>query len=183
MDTGHIDIMLILDADLLDQRYPDPSQYPHRPTPIGADEAFIVAVPRRIAPRGQAGNTLELYANRGDQIHWRAIALSGGVSHAILYRIETDDQTGNKDTAIASTAVMLQSGRTVPIPDPAEPTRYAASAACDALRWSSDIARPGRLHCRLSFYLVRQHDIEGHLDISGYYRWDCTLNIGEFPAG
>ena len=183
MDTGCIDIMLILDADLLGRRYPDPSQNPHRPTPIGADEAFIVAVPRRVAPHGQASDTLALYAHRGDQIHWRALALSGDVSHALLYRIETDEQAGDADTAIASTAVMLQDDCSVPIPDPAEPTRYDASTARRALRWRCDIARPGRLHCGLSFYLVRQHSIEGHLVTSGYYRWDCTLNIGEFPAG
>lgn len=180
MVTECIDIMLILDTDLLRRRYPNPSQEAAHPTTIGADEAFIVATPRRIAQRGQGSDQLELHAD-GGEIHWRAIALSGNISHAIIYRIETDDSNLSADAGLVAAPEMMMSRSKRPIPVQDEPTRYVESSPQGRPGWRCEIRRAGLLHCGLCFYLVQQHDIEGHLDTAGYYRWDCTLTI-EKPA-
>lgn len=171
-----IDIKTVLDTALFRQRHANPSQNPHAPTEIEPEEAFVVVIPRRNVCR-HASDKLELVAGKGDVLRWHVSLAAGDRFHVILYKIIADPA----DVQLTTVPEIVVTSHVFPVPDTADPTRYAESQRVDTC-FRCKVNGYGRQYRTLLFYIVERSDVDGNLDTVGYFSWKSMLVIRE-PQG
>lgn len=171
---------VVLDASLLSQHNPQPSQNARRPTLIDPSYGFLFGAHDGAVTLQDQQDHLALRAQVGAKLVWRIRCLSSSNQFALAYQIKLLD-TGTPPSAPAagkklSVPVMSVQEHTVPVPDPAEPTRYSPGRQA-VISWNSRVKALGTQPCQLLFYLVGTDESTQTLNTLGYYALPLTLTL------
>lgn len=168
-----IDIKMVLDTAPFWQRHPDLSQNLHTPTEIEPEEAFMVAVPKQNVCK-HASDKLELAARKGDVLRWHVSHTARDLLYVILCKIMAD----SIDSQLTTIPKIAVTSRSFPVPNTADPTRYAESQHVDTY-FHCKVNGYGKQYYTLLFYIVERNNVDGSLDTVGYFSWKSMLVIRE----
>jgi hypothetical protein len=159
-------ILLIIDAESLLSRFPDPSKDAATPTTIADGFIFFAA----------GNNSKEIVINDskvslpieiGRPIHFRGRSVSLISEHsAVIYRMTVDDSS-----VLSDPELKVHTGLTVPAPNPQSPTEPGSHQADDHF-WDCTPKTTGAIGCELSFMLVNQQ-----CEAAGYFQWATKIEI------
>lgn len=177
---------VVLDASLLLQHAPQPSQNARRPTVIDPACGFVFSASDGNAiPQDHPGH-LALSTQAGSTLIWRIRCLSSCNQYALAYQIKLLDEASTPAAPAAgkkiTAPVMSLREQTVPVPDPTDPVHYSASQQA-AISWNCRVKALGTQACQLLFYLVVTDETTQTLKTLGYYALPLTLTLQPVTAG
>ncbi|MFJ4194852.1 AidA/PixA family protein [Pseudomonas sp. NPDC089534] len=158
--------LLIVDAESLLARYPDPSLDPDNPTVI--DAGFVLAISgNAVGKKSGNDSKLTLPMNIGDECHLRGRSISLIAEHSVVfYAMDIGDSS-----VLSAPKLVVKPGLTVPAPDPANPTEPGSHQADDHY-WHCSATAKGSTPCRFDFMLVNQR-----CEVAGCFSWSVELVI------
>ncbi|MGE7956679.1 AidA/PixA family protein [Pseudomonas sp. NPDC089530] len=161
-------LLLIVDAETLLSRYPQPSQTPDDPTTI--DQGFIFALGGAHLPDASSTNgTLRIVASIGQafQIRGRTIALRAEHS-VVIYKIAIGTAG-----VLSPPELLVKPGQCVPALDPENPSQPVTHQADDHF-WRVTHLKPGVETCTISFMLVNTE-----CQVLGYFQREIKVTLTE----
>jgi len=164
--TSAHNVLLIVDAESVLARYPNPSLDAAAPTSItdgliffaiGNDSKNIVINDSKV--------TIPVEIDR--DLHFRGRSVSLIAEHSVVvYRMTVADSD-----VLSEPDLQINTDLTVPAPNPDDPTTPGSRKADDHY-WTCTPKKPGDVQCELSFMLVNQQ-----CEVVGYFHWTSGLKI------
>lgn len=164
--TEAYNVLLVVDAESVLSRYPQPSQDAAAPTSISDGLIFFTLgnISKEIVIND---SKLTLPVEVGRNIHLRGRSISLIAEHSVvIYRL-TVTQSG----ALSDPHLEVHPNLTVPAPNPENPTVPASRKADDHF-WVCTAKAAGVTQCELSFMLVNQQ-----CEAVGYFSWQTKVEI------
>ncbi|EJM19634.1 Inclusion body protein [Pseudomonas sp. GM18] len=159
-------VLLIVDAESLLSRYPQPSLEPQKPTVI--EDGFIFAVSAMTAAENVINDSkITLATNNGKAFHIRGRTVSLLAEHTVVFHNMTVDDAG----ILSPPKLIVHGDQTVPAPDPANPTQPGSHSADDHY-WECSQLSAGTATCELSFMLINQR-----CEALGYFSWKTEVTM------
>jgi hypothetical protein len=162
--TPH-NVLLIVDAESLLSRYPQPSLEPQNPTEI--EEGFVLAIGATI--NGINDSIITLPANTENTFHIRGRTISLLAEHSVVFYDISIGDAG----VLSVPELVVHDNLTVPAPDPANPTQPGSQQADDHY-WHCTPLATGLEACELSFMLI-----DKNCEALGYFCWAVDVNLME----
>jgi hypothetical protein len=164
--TDAHNVMLIVDAESVLARYPNPSLDAAAPTSI-TDGFIFFAIgnnPKEIVTND---STITIQVEIGRDLHVRGRSVSLIAEHSVVvYRMAVADSG-----VLCEPNLQIHTDLTVPAPNPDDPTTPGSRKADDHF-WTCTPKKPGEVQCELSFMLVNQQ-----CEVVGYFHWKLGLKI------
>jgi hypothetical protein len=159
-------VLLIVDAESLLSRYPQPSLEAQKPTVI--EDGFIFAISgTETTKKTKNDSKVTLTASNGQVFHLRGKTVSLLAEHSVVFH-----NISVSDAGILSPPKLVVNGeQTVPAPDPANPTQPGSHKADDHY-WECSQLTPGVVACELSFMLINQR-----CEVLGYFSWKTEVTL------
>lgn len=164
--TDAHNVLLIVDAESVLKRYPDPSLDAAAPTSITDGFIFFAT----------GNNSKEIVINDskpiihseiGRDLHVRGRSVSLIAEHSVVvYRMTVADSG-----VLSEPDLQIHTDLTVPAPNPDDPTTPGSRQADDHF-WTCTPKKPGDVQCELSFMLVNQQ-----CEVVGYFHWTVDIEI------
>ena len=155
-------VLLIVDAESLLSRYPQPSLESQNPTVI--EQGFIFVISGTKTTKSTTNDSIvTLAASNGKNFHIRGRTVSLLAEHSVVFY---DMSVG--DAGVLSTPELVVHGNlTVPAPDPANPTQPGSHTADDHY-WHCTQLATGVEACELNFMLINKScEVIGVLQLDG----------------
>ena len=119
-------VLLIVDAESLLSRYPQPSLDPQKPTVI--EDGFIFAISATTAAQNIINDSkIILTTNNGKVFHIRGRTVSLLAEHTVVFHNMTVHDTG----ILSPPKLIVHGDQTVPSPAPSNPTQPGSHSADD----------------------------------------------------
>lgn len=161
-------VLLIVDAESLLSRYPQPSLEPQNPTEI--TQGFIFAISGTDATQSTTNDSLlTLTARNGKNFHIRGRTVSLLAEHSVVFY---EMSVGNAGV-LSPPEWVVHSNLTVPAPDPANPTQPGSHTADDHY-WHCTQLSAGVETCVLNFMLINKS-----CEALGYFSWAVNVKLVE----
>jgi hypothetical protein len=159
-------VLLIVDAESLLSRYPQPSLEPQSPTVIEQGLVFFISS-NAITKNTESDSYLTLSTHNAKTFHIRSRTVSLLAEHSVvLYDLAVGD------AGVLSTPELIVHDRLkVPSPDIANPTQPASHEADDHY-WQCSQLVAGVESCELSFMLV-----DKNCKALGYFSWAVEVKL------
>ncbi|WP_460148325.1 AidA/PixA family protein [Pseudomonas sp. S2_A02] len=159
-------VLLIVDAESLLSRYPQPSLEPQKPTVI--EDGFIFAISDTMTTQNaKSDSKITLTANNGKVFHIRGRTVSLLAEHSVVFHNISVSDTG----ILSPPKLVVHDEQTVPAPDPANPTQPGSHKADDHY-WECSQLTPGVATCELSFMLINPR-----CEALGYFSWKTEVML------
>ncbi|UVL01280.1 inclusion body family protein [Pseudomonas sp. B21-048] len=159
-------VLLIVDAESLLSRYPQPSLDPQKPTVI--EDGFIFAISATTAAQNIINDSkIILTTNNGKVFHIRGRTVSLLAEHTVVFHNMTVHDTG----ILSPPKLIVHGDQTVPSPDPSNPTQPGSHSADDHY-WECSQLSTGAATCELSFMLINQR-----CEAVGYFSWKTEVTL------
>jgi hypothetical protein len=158
--------MLIVDAESVLARYPNPSLDAAAPTSI-TDGFIFFAIGNNSKEIVTNDSTITIQVEIGRDLHVRGRSVSLIAEHSVVvYRMAVADSG-----VLCEPNLQIHTDLTVPAPNPDDPTTPGSRKADDHF-WTCTPKKPGEVQCELSFMLVNQQ-----CEVVGYFHWKLGLKI------
>ena len=158
-------MLLIVDAESVLSRYPNPSLDAAAPTSI-ADGFIFFATGDNSKKIVTNDSKLTITVDIDRDLHVRARSVSLIAEHSIvMYALTADGD------ALSDPRLEVHTNLTVPAPNPDNPAEPGSKNADDHL-WICTPKNSGTAHCHLSFMLVNQQ-----CEAVGYFDWSTKIEI------
>jgi hypothetical protein len=159
-------VLLIVDAESLLSRYPQPSLEPQNPTVI--EDGFIFAISGTQTTKDAISDSnLNLFAINGKNFHLRGRTVSLLAEHSVVFY-----EMSVGDAGVLSPPELVVHGKlTVPAPDPANPTQPGSHTADDHY-WHFTQLAAGVEACVLNFMLI-----DKNCEALGYFSWPVEARL------
>lgn len=164
--TDAHNVLLIVDAESVLKRYPNPSLDAAAPTSI-TDGFIFFAIGNN--PKEIVINDSKpiIHSEIGRDLHLRGRSVSLIAEHSVVvYRMKVADSG-----VLSEPDLQIHTDLTVPAPNPDDPTTPGSRQADDHF-WTCTPKKPGDVQCELSFMLVNQQ-----CEVVGYFHWTLGLKI------
>ena len=159
-------VLLIVDAESLLSRYPQPSLESQNPTVI--EDAFIFPVSSSTTTQNAENDSkITLIASNGKVFHIRGRTVSLLAEHTVVFHNLTVDDAG----VLSPPKLIVHSDQTVPAPDPVNPIQPGSHSADDHY-WECSQLSTGVTVCELSFMLINQR-----CEAVGYFSWKTEVTL------
>ncbi|RON57134.1 AidA/PixA family protein [Pseudomonas frederiksbergensis] len=159
-------VLLIVDAESLLEKYPTPSMEAEKPTTI-SDGFIFVASGSSSEKNAKNDSKLTLTASNGKTFHIRGRTVSLIAEHSVVFY----DMAVGDTKVLSPPKLQVSSDLTVPAPNPENPTQPGSHQADDHY-WECTHLTPGVAACELSFMLVNQN-----CEVVGYFRWEVEVKL------
>jgi len=159
-------VLLIVDAESLLSRYPNPSQDAQVPTPI-SDGFIFFAVGDHSKEIVINDSKVILPVDIGRHIHFRGRTVSLIAEYSVVFYSMTVDS----DSVLSAPALEVHENLSVPAPNPENPSEPGGHQAHDHF-WTCDSKTPGVAQCEVSFMLVNQR-----CEAVGYFVWAVEMQV------
>ncbi len=156
-------VLLIVDAESLLSRYPEPSLMPQLPTVI--EDGFIFAIGGLKSTINDSNVTLK--ADNGTTFHIRARTVSLLAEHSVVFYEMSVGDAG----VLSAPKLVVHGNLTVPAPDPANPTEPGNHVADDHY-WECTRLSSGVETCELNFMLINKS-----CEALGYFSWAVEITL------
>jgi hypothetical protein len=161
-------VLLIVDAESLLSRYPQPSLEPETPTRI--EEGFIFAISGTQTPQSTTNDRLMTFlASNGKDFHIRGRTVSLLAEHSVVFY---EMSVGNAGV-LSPPELVVHANLTVPAPDPENPTQPGSHTADDHY-WHCTQLAAGVAACELQFMLINKN-----CEALGYFSWSVDVKLVE----
>ncbi|PWK32132.1 inclusion body family protein [Pseudomonas sp. B21-040] len=158
-------ILLIVDAESLLSRYPQPSLKPPLPTVI--EEGFILVIAGGKSTINDSKITL--HTSKETTFHLRGRTISLLAEHSVVfYEISVGDAG-----VLSAPELVVHGNLTVPVPDPATPTEPGNHQADDHY-WKCTRRSSGVETCELNFMLI-----DKNCEALGYFSWAVEVEMAD----
>ncbi|MBV4475053.1 AidA/PixA family protein [Pseudomonas botevensis] len=165
-DTNAHNVLLVVDAESLLSRYPEPSLDAENPTSIS--DGFILFVvgdiPKEIVTND---SKIRLPGTMGRDIHFRGRTVSLIAEHSVVIYGMTVDT----DTVLSAPHLEVHPDLTIPAPQPDAPSEPGNQKAHDHY-WASTPKAPGKVEFELCLMLVNQR-----CEAAGYFKWVVEVEV------
>lgn len=159
-------VLLIVDAETLLSRYPQPSLQADSPTPI--DDGFIFAAGGTQTKKSVKNDSLiTLTTNNGNTFHIRGRTVGLQAEHSVVFY----DMAVGDAGVLSPPQLIVHSGLTLPAPAPENPIQPVSQKADDHY-WQCQQLAPGVEKCELSFMVVNTS-----CEALGYFRWVVEVEL------
>lgn len=158
-------VLLIVDAESLFSRYPQPSLEPQKPTVI--EDGFIFIISGTETTQNTKNDSKVLTASNGQVFHVRGRTVSLLAEHSVVFHNISVSDTG----ILSPPKLVVHDEQTVPAPDPANPTQPGSHKADDHY-WECSLLTPGVATCELSFMLINPR-----CEVLGYFSWKTEVTL------
>jgi len=159
-------VLLIVDAESLLSRYPQPSLESQNPTVI--EDGFIFAISGTQTTKDAISDSnLNLFAINGKNFHLRGRTVSLLAEHSVVfYEMSVGDAN-----VLSAPELVVHGKLTVPAPDPANPTQPGSHTADDHY-WHFTQLASGVEACVLNFMLI-----DKNCEALGYFSWAVEVTL------
>ena len=160
--------LLIVDAESLLSRYPQPSLDPQNPTEIA--QGFIFAISGTETTQSTKNDSLVTFiARNGKNFHIRGRTVSLLAEHSVVfYEMSVGDAE-----VLSPPELVVHESLTVPAPDPENPTQPGSQTADDHY-WHCTQLTAGVEDCVLKFMLINKS-----CEALGYFSWAVKVKLAE----
>lgn len=156
-------VLLIVDAESLLSRYPQPSLKPQLPTVI--EDGFIFAVGGLQSTTNDRNMTLSV--DNGATLHIRGRTVSLLAEHSVVFYEMSVGDAG----VLSAPKLVVHGNLAVPAPDPANPTEPRRHQADDHY-WECTRLSSGVEGCELNFMLINTS-----CEALGYFSWAIEITL------
>ncbi|MGW8465179.1 AidA/PixA family protein [Pseudomonas sp. CLCA07] len=156
-------VLLIVDAESLLSRYPQPSLKPQLPTVI--EDGFIFFIGGMQSTNNDSNMTLN--ADNGTTFHIRGRTVSLLAEHSVVFYEMSVGDAG----VLSAPKLVVHGNLTVPAPDPANPTEPGNHVADDHY-WECTRLSSGVEACELNFMLINKS-----CEALGYFSWAVDVKL------
>ncbi|TPG80431.1 AidA/PixA family protein [Pseudomonas arsenicoxydans] len=156
-------VLLIVDAESLLSRYPQPSLKPQLPTVI--EDGFILVIGGHKSNINDSNMTLN--ADNGTAFHIRGRTVSLLAEHSVVFYEMSVGDAG----VLSAPRLVVHSNLTVPAPDPENPTEPGTHQADDHY-WECTQISSGVEACELNFMLISTS-----CEALGYFSWAVDVKL------
>jgi len=156
-------VLLIVDAESLLSRYPQPSLKPQLPTVI--EDGFIFAIGGHKSTTNDSNITLTV--DDGATFHIRGRTVSLLAEHSVIFYEMSVGDAG----ALSAPKLVVHGNLTVPAPDPANPTEPGNHVIADHY-WECKRLSSGVAACELNFMLINKS-----CEALGYFSWTLEVKL------
>jgi len=161
-------VLLIVDAESLLSRYPQPSPDPQNATRI--EEGFIFAVSGTQTPQSTTNDSLMTFlVSNGKDFHIRGRTVSLLAEHSVVFY---EMSVGNAGV-LSPPELVVHTNLTVPAPNPESPTQPGSHTADDHY-WHCTQLAAGVAACELKFMLINKS-----CEALGYFSWSVSVKLVE----
>lgn len=161
-------VLLIVDAESLLLRYPQPSLEPLNPTEI--EEGFIFAISAtKTTQIAINDSSMTLTASNGENFHFRGKTVSLLAEHSVVFYEMSVGDAG----VLSPPELVVHANLTVPAPDPENPTQPGSHTADDHY-WHCTQLAAGVAACELKFMLINKS-----CEALGYFSWSVDVKLAE----
>ncbi|MFJ4247850.1 Inclusion body protein [Pseudomonas helmanticensis] len=166
--TSAHNVLLIVDAESILARYPNPSLNAATPTSI-TDGLIFFAIGNSSKEIVINDSKITVPVQIGQDLHFRGRSVSLIAEHSVVvYRMTAAD-----NSVLSEPSLQVHINLTVPAPNPDDPTAPGNRKADDHF-WTCTPKKSGDVQCELSFMLVNQQ-----CEAVGYFHWVADLKITE----
>jgi hypothetical protein len=159
-------VLLIVDAESLLSRYPQPSLEPQNPTAIDQGHVFVISG-TPVKQNTINDSYVTLPTDNGTIFHIRGRTVSLLAEHSVTFY-----EMSIGDAGVLSTPELKVHGNlTVPAPDPANPTEPGSHEADDHY-WQCTQLASGIEKCELRFMLI-----DKNCEALGYFSWTVEVKL------
>jgi len=159
-------VLLIVDAESLLSRYPQPSLKPQLPTVI--EDGFIFAIGGLLnAINAINDSKITFNADNGTTFRIRARTVSLLAEHSVVFYEMSVGDAG----VLSSPELVVHDNLTLPAPDPANPTEPENHKA-DDYYWQCTRLSSGVERCELNFMLINKS-----CEALGYFSWAVEITL------
>ncbi len=159
-------VLLIVDAETLLTRYPQPSLAPQNPTVIEDGFIFTVGATQGTTPEAK-GTCLELAENAAKTFHLRGRTVGLHAEHSVVLY----DLSVGSAGVFGEPELVVHNDLTLPAPNPETPTDPVAVKAYDHY-WHCQQLSTGVEQCELNFMLVNSS-----CEVLGYFSWSVGMKL------
>ena len=161
-------VLLIVDAESLLLRYPQPSLEPLNPT--GIEEGFIFAISDPHTTQSTTSDSVMTFAvSNGKNFHIRGRTVSLLAEHSVVFYEMSVSDAG----VLSPPELVVHKNLTVPAPDPENPTQPGSHTADDHY-WHCTQLAAGVAACELQFMLINKN-----CEALGYFSWSVDVKLVE----
>jgi hypothetical protein len=159
-------VLLIVDAETLLSRYPQPSLEPDAPTLI--DDGFIFVVGGiQIKTSGKNDSIITSITTNNKTFHIRGRTVGLQAEHSVVFYGITVSDVG----LLSPPQLIVHSGLTLPAPAPENPTQPVSQKADDHY-WQCTQLAAGVEKCELKFMVVNTS-----CEAVGYFSWVVEVEL------
>ncbi|EXF91115.1 membrane protein [Pseudomonas fluorescens HK44] len=159
-------VLLIVDAESLLTRYPQPSLDPQNPTAIDNGFIFTIGATQRTTPAAK-GICLELATNSGKTVHLRGRTVGLHAEHSVVFYDLSVGDAG----VLSKPQLEVHRGLTLPALNPGTLTEPLPVKADDHY-WHFQQLSIGVEQCKLNFMLVNSS-----CEVLGYFSWTVGAKL------
>jgi hypothetical protein len=161
-------VLLIVDAESLLSRYPQPSLEPETPTRI--EEGFIFAISGTQTPQSTINDSLMTFlASNGKDFHIRGRTVSLLAEHSVVFYGMSVGNAG----VLSPPELVVHANLKVPAPNPESPNQPGSHTADDHY-WHCTQLAAGVAACELQFMLINKN-----CEALGYFSWSVDVKLVE----
>ena len=161
-------VLLIVDAESLLSRYPQPSLEPQNPTSI--EEGFIFSISGAKPTKSIINDSLmTLIASNGKSFQIRGRTVSLLAEHSVVFYGMSVGDAG----VLSPPELAVHPNLTVPAPNPENPTQPGSHTADDHY-WHCTQLAAGVAACELQFMLINKN-----CEALGYFSWSVDVKLVE----
>jgi len=158
-------VLLVVDAESLFTRYPQPSLDPQNPTIIEDGFVFVISSTENT----KNDSLITLTSSNGKTFHIRGRTVSLLAEHSVVFY---DIAVGTAGV-LSTPELKVHSNLTVPAPDPDNPVEPASHQADDHY-WQCSQLATGVEACELSFMLI-----DRSCESLGCFSWAVEVKLGD----
>lgn len=159
-------VLLIVDAESLLSRYPEPSLEADNPTSIS--DGFIFAINGSAKPQSTINDSsITLTTDKAATFHIRGRTISLLAEHSVVFY----DMSVGDAGVLSAPELVVRDNLTVPAPDPENPTEPGTHQADDHF-WACTRLAAGVEACELSFMLI-----DKNCEALGYFSWAVEVKL------
>ena len=159
-------VLLIVDAESLLLRYPEPSLEADKPTSIS--DGFVFAINGSPTPKSTTNDSqMTFIAGNDATFHIRGRTVSLLAEHSVVFY----DMSVGDAGVLSAPELVVQDGLTVPAPDPENPTEPGSHQADDHY-WKCTRLATGVEACELKFMLI-----DKNCEALGYFSWGVEVRL------
>jgi hypothetical protein len=161
-------VLLIVDAESLLSRYPQPSLEPRNPTEI--EGGFIFAITGTKTTQSTISDSpITFVASNGKDFHIRGRTISLLAEHSVVFYEMSVGDAG----VLSPPELVVHANLAVPAPDPENPTQPGNHTADDHY-WHCTQLAAGVAACELKFMLINKS-----CEALGYFSWSVDVKLAE----
>ena len=161
-------VLLIVDAESLLLRYPQPSLEPQNPTEI--EDGFIFAISDTRTTQSTINDSVMTFTvSNGKDFHIRGRTVSLLAEYSVVFYEMSVGDVG----VLSPPELVVHANLTVPAPDPENPTQPGSHTADDHY-WHCTQLAAGVAACELKFVLINKS-----CEALGYFSWSVDVKLAE----